>query len=361
MIPPEAQRIPVTKVRHGHHDTDDYAWMRDRDDPALRDYLAAERAYYDASAARWADLTDRLAEESASRIPAGDSSVDWPLGGFVYRTRTPPGAENPQFLRSRPGEAAEQLLLDENVIGGGGYVEVADRLPSPDASLLAWSADLTGAEIYQLRIRDLADGTDRPDLIERGYPGLAWSADSRYLFYLVPDELNRPFQVWRHEVGLSAAADTLLYTESDARYDLTLQGSRSGQFAVITSASRDTTEVRLIPLADPLAEPRVLRRRHPGVEYHADHARSGTFYVVTDEENPEFSLQISTLGPTMPEQAGVACTAVAPARSDTRLHSCDVVGDRLLLTLRRGGAPLLAITDLDGGNVIEVPASGPAR
>ncbi len=53
----------------------------------------------------------------------------------------------------------------------------------------------------------------------------------------------------------------------------------------------------------------------------------------------------------------VACEAIAPARGDTRLHGCDVIGDRLLLTLRRDGAPLLAITDLDGGNVIEV---GPA-
>jgi hypothetical protein len=28
-------------------DPDPYAWMRDRDLPAMRDYLAAERAYYD--------------------------------------------------------------------------------------------------------------------------------------------------------------------------------------------------------------------------------------------------------------------------------------------------------------------------
>ena len=56
----------------------------------------------------------------------------------------------------------------------------------------------------------------------------------------------------------------------------------------------------------------------------------------------------------------VDCPAVAPARADTRLHGCAVVGERLVLTLRRGGAPLLAITDLDGQNVIEVPPSFPA-
>lgn len=55
---------------------DPYAWMRDRDLPAMRDYLAAERAYYDEQ------LDAGLREESASRdttetliIPAAGTSA----------------------------------------------------------------------------------------------------------------------------------------------------------------------------------------------------------------------------------------------------------------------------------------------
>jgi oligopeptidase B len=366
MKPPAAPRRPVRRELHGQTETDDYAWMRDHEDPALLDYLAAERAYYDARAAGLADLTDRLAIESTGRLPAGDSSVDWPLSGFVYRTRTPPGAENLQFLRSRPGESAEQLLLDENIIGTD-YVETGDRQPSRDGRFLAWSADTTGAEIYQLRIRDLATGEDLPDLIERSYPGLAWSAGSDYLFYLVPDELGRPFQFWRHQTGTPASADTLLFTETDARFDLTLRGSRSGQFAVLTSISLNSTEVRLVPLADPLAEPRLVRPRRPGVEYYVDHARPagpgqepGTLYVVTNEKDLEFSLSNVPVGEASPGWTNVQTPAAAPVRRDTRLHGCDVVGEHLLLTLRRAGSPLLAITDLDGGNVTEVASASPA-
>src|SRR5580658_1275309 len=295
--PPVAARVPAVRELHGQTETDDYAWMRDPDHPDLHEYLAAERSYYDACAARWADLTDRLVDESAGRLPAGtETGVGWPLAGFVYRTTRPAGTENLQFRRSRPGESAEQVLLDENVIAAdAGFVTVGDARPSPDGNLLAWSADTTGAEIYRLRIRDLSTGDDRPDLIERSYQGLAWSADSRYLFYLVPDELNRPFQVWRHLVGGPAADDVLIYTETDARYEITLRGSRSGQFAVVTSASRDTTEVRLISLADPLANPVLVRPRRRGVEYHVDHARpvagsgqkpsslpGGWLFIVTD-------------------------------------------------------------------------------
>jgi len=133
--PPSAPRIPSVRDLHGTAENDDYAWMRDHDDPALREYLAAERAYYDAHAAHLADLTGRLAAESAGRVPdRADNSVGWPLSGFIYRTRAPEGRENLQFLRSRSGESAEQLLLDENIVGAAtGYVDVGVREPSPSS------------------------------------------------------------------------------------------------------------------------------------------------------------------------------------------------------------------------------------
>ena len=362
---PVAPRIPSRRELHGISDPDDYAWMRDHGRPELRDYLTAERGYYDAHAALLSALAGRLAAESTGRIPdRAEDSVGWPLSGFIYRTRTPQGRENLQFVRSQSGESGEQLLLDENIVGAEtGYVDVGSREPSPDGGLLAWSADSSGAEIYRLRIRDLSNGADLPDDIERSYPGIAWSADSRYLFYLVPDELNRPFQVWRHQVGTLGSDDALVLTEDDARYEMTLHASRSGGFAVITSACRDTTEVRLIPLADPLTEPIMVEPRRRGVEYWVDHARSGDggpgwLYIVTDDGEPEFTLKrVRADAPGAANWAPVACQEIAPLRGDTRLHGCDVIGDRLLLTLRRDGAPLLAVTDLDGGNVIEVPSA----
>ncbi len=53
----------------------------------------------------------------------------------------------------------------------------------------------------------------------------------------------------------------------------------------------------------------------------------------------------------------VSCPAIAPVRDDTRLLRCDVLADHLVLTVRRGGEPLLIVTDHDGGSVREVPSS----
>ena len=371
--PPKAARIPVLRELHGTADVDGYAWMRDIQLPAMRDYLAAERAYYDAHSRPLAELAGELFRVAAGRTAGlAQDSVRWPRRGYAYWTRMPEGAENLQFLRAKAGEITEQLLLDENIVAAAtGFADIGVREPSPDGALLAWSADTSGAETYELRITSLATGEVLPDLMPSTCPGSAWSADSRYLFYLVPDRLHRPYQVWRHRVGTAASADVLVMTEHDARFEVELRVSRSGELAIITSASRDTTEVRLIPMADPEREPAVVAARRRGVEYRADHASGpaggaagGELYLVTDDGATEYRLMRVPMtapgGLGRENWAEVPCPAVYPARADTRLVTCDVFAGHLLLTLRRGGVPLLAITDRAGGNVREVHAAAPA-
>jgi oligopeptidase B len=356
----------VLRDLHGTADVDEYAWMRDPQRPPLRDYLAAERAYYEAHTRPLAELASELFRAAAGRTTSrAEDSVRWPRRGYAYWTRMPEEGENLQFLRAKSGEITEQLLLDENIVAEAtGFADIGVREPSPDGALLAWSADTSGAEIYELRITDLATGQVLPDLVPRSCPGSAWSADSRHLFYLAPDQLHRPYQVWRHRVGTDASADVLVMTEDDARFEVELRASRSGEVAIVTSASRDTTEVRLIPTGDPEREPIVVAPRRRGVEYRVDHASGpdgGELYLVTDDGAAEFRLmRAPALAPGRENWAQVPCPAVSPARTDTRLVSCDVLAGHLLLTLRRGGVPLLAITDRDGGNVRAASAAMPA-
>ncbi len=363
--PPVAPRVPTVRELHGETVTDEYAWMRDPDQPMLGQYLTAERAYYAAHSRHLDGFARALAAEAAGRFPAGaEYSVRWPLRGFTYRTRLPEHSDNVQLLRSRDGEDSEQVLLDENVLAAQtGFVDVGVREPSPDEALLAWSADTSGAEIYELRIRDLSTGEDLPEVIPRSFPGVAWGAASRHLFYLVADERFRPFQVWRHEVGTAASADVLVFEEQDQRFELTLHCSRSSELAIITAASRNTTEVWVIALERPLEGPVLIEPRDQGTEYRIDHARAasegqGGLYIVTDLGATEFTLmQVALAAPARAGWTPVRCPAIAPARDDTRLLSCDVLADHLVLTVRRDGGPLLVVTDHDGGNVREIPPS----
>src|SRR5689334_14819955 len=113
---------------------DPYAWMRDRDLPAMRDYLAAERAYYDQQ--RDAGLHEELAGELIARVAPAEDSVSWRRDGHTYFTRTVPGQEFEQFCRAGSGGA--DVLLDVNLLlddPANRYVELGVREVSPDGRL----------------------------------------------------------------------------------------------------------------------------------------------------------------------------------------------------------------------------------
>src|SRR6516225_2792248 len=361
--PPVAPRFlpggPSATLADG--EPDPYAWMRNSDLPAMRDYLAAERAYYDQQTD--ARLREELAGELIARVPEAEESVSWRRAGHTYFTRTVPGQEFEQFCRAGTGGRPAVVLLDTNLLLGdpdctGGYVALVVREVSPDGRLLAYSVDFDGDEVYQLRIRDLVSGTDLADRIDTTYYELAWAADSRSFFYTVPDDCYRPHEVRRHRLGTPEDQDVLVFAERDKRFELTVRSTRSGAYVLIESESRDTTETLLIPAADASAAPAVLEPRRAGVEYRADHGDGpdgGEFYLVTNDAAVEYRLVRAPA--TAPGRAGWA--EVIPGSAETRLVSADVFGQYLVVEQRHGGATQLRIVDRHSGEQRLVEAGGP--
>src|SRR5215470_4255304 len=123
---------PAAPARPDQPGADPYAWMRDTADPALRAYLAAERAYYDQRTARTVAVREELAGQMSARVAPAAESASWRRGDFAYFTRTVAGLEYEQFCRRRvPGPGAgeqapdAEVLLDQNLLlqdpecGGG--------------------------------------------------------------------------------------------------------------------------------------------------------------------------------------------------------------------------------------------------
>jgi oligopeptidase B len=359
-------------VQPGSPAGDPYAWMRDHDLPAMRDYLAAERAYYEREMAPTRALQDRLLAEMTARVAPVEDSVSWRRGGFCYFTRVAEGQELEQFCRladpGTPGVAGTpatpvQVLLDANLLLGdpactGRYVDLGVREVSPDGRLLAYSVDFTGDELFQLRIRDLATGEDLPDRIDATYYGLAWAADSRSLFYVLTDQAYRPHEVWRHELGTDPASDVRVFREDDERFALIVRATRSGGYVLIETEARDTTETLVIPAAAPQTPPVVLEPRTRGTEYRADHADGpdgGEFYLVTNDGAEEFRLVRTPA--RAPGRAN--WTEVISGSPDTRLASCHVFGPYLVVEQRRAVAPQLRVVHRSSGEQRLIEAGGP--
>jgi len=290
LSPPVAPTKPHTWHRPTRDVEDSYAWLRDRDDPDTIAYLTAENAYSQAWFDAHATLVDELYEEIKSRIQETDESVPVPHGPWWYVTRTVEGQSYPVFCRGRTIDTATDVILDCNAEADGhDYFDVHAVDPSPDHSLLAWSSDLDGSEIYTLRVRDLATGAELPDELTgtSSWGGVAWSADGQWLFYARPDAQMRPHEIWRHRLATPVGDDVLVAKEPDERFSLDVSLTRSERWIVIASHSRTSSEISLIPADDPTTTARLVRPRCEDVEYAVDHWND-RFVVLTNLDAPDF-------------------------------------------------------------------------
>jgi len=305
ITPPVAHKIPTTLQQLGRVRTDDYAWMKDdnwrqvlRDPQALRadirEHLVAENAYTKAMLAGTEDLQAQIFAEMKGRIKEDDSSVPSPDGLWDYYVRYETGAQHPiHGRRPRGREDGEEMLLDEEALARGkAYFRVGGAGHSPDHTLFAWAADEQGSEYYDIQVRDLASGETLPGPAASASGDFAFSPCSRWLFWIWRDENARPAKVFRRPAR--GGEDVLVYEEADDGMFLGVGTTADDSHIVIHIGNQETTEVRLVPAADPTALPVVAEPRQVGVKYSLDHWTDRWVIRSNADGAVDFKLSVST-------------------------------------------------------------------
>eukprot|EP00929_Paragymnodinium_shiwhaense_P041616 TRINITY_DN21604_c0_g1_i1.p1 TRINITY_DN21604_c0_g1~~TRINITY_DN21604_c0_g1_i1.p1 ORF type:complete len:835 (+),score=155.99 TRINITY_DN21604_c0_g1_i1:147-2651(+) len=267
---------------------DPYFWLRDdtRSKPEVLDHLKAENAYTDARTSHLTAFRDELYAELRSHQQEADEEYPMPRGAFEYYKRHAEGLSYAIHCRRPAGGGAEQTLLDENQLAEGReYCVVSDVEASPQQKLVAFTADFTGYETYDLYVREI--GSDAGVVLApevKDIAGFAWGAgDDTDIYYLTLDEAHRPNAVWRHVIGTPQSADVRLFLEDDDLFNVDVRRSRDGSTVLVESESTETSEVHYIDLeGGDGTSLRCIRGRQPGVRYLVEPAK-GKFYVVTNE------------------------------------------------------------------------------
>jgi oligopeptidase B len=351
--PPSAPQRPYVITAHGHERQDPWFWLRDREDPEVLAYLEAENAYTDAETAPLAALREGLFDEMKARIKETDMSVPARRGPWWYYSRTEEGKSYAIHCRrpargrdelppaGEPGDE-EQVLLDENrEAEGSEYFAVGGAVVSHDHRWLAWSADRTGDEKYELRFRPI-DAETSPDAAPEAVPdtsyGLAWSAGADVVFYVRMDEAQRPYQLWRHRLGTDPSGDELVYEEDDRRFTLGTGTTRDAAFILVGLHSTNTSEWRAIPSGQPLANPAVVMARREGVEYALDHLTPaaggvGWFVALTNDDALDFRV-IAARDTELGSGAADAWREVIAHRPGVRVEDVDAFAGALVLSER---------------------------
>jgi len=360
---PRPKQVPHVWSRPDGDTPDPWAWLRDRDDPDTIAYLEAENAVSDAWFAEQATLVETVFGEIRSRVQETDLSVPVRKDGWWYVSRTVEGASYPIHCRGRSAATAtEQILLDENVEADGHeYFGLNAFDVDRTHRLLAWSSDTDGSEEYTLRIRDLDTGVDLPDTLEdTTWGGTAWSADSTHLFYVTPDEQMRPCTVWRHRLGTPQSDDVEVFHEPDERFYVAVDISRSGDWIMIDSGSRTSTEAYLISAHAPLESPRLVRPRADDLEYTLDHW-GDRWVVLTNDAATDFRVMTAALdmpgewSELVPHVAGRRITAVEAFAGHLVLHEWHEAQPRVRILFRDGAERI--VTPLPEPHDIELDSN----
>lgn len=360
--PPRAPRRPSTRTVHGLSLTDDYAWLRADNwravmrDPSVLDgdiraYLEAENAYADAWFAPLGDLKAALVAEMRGRIKEDDSSVPAPDGPFAYYSRHREGGQHPLACRKALPDGEEVILLDgDREAEGKAYFHFGHWRHSTDHRRLAFSADTSGAELYSIRIRDLATGTDLPDAIEETTGDLLWSADGSVLYYIRRDAEHRPSLVFRHVLGTAPETDTLIYEEPDKGFFVSLGETQSRRYGLIACGDHETSEVHLLDLQDPAAAPRCIAPRTEGVRYEVEHhpdldGVDSLIFLTNADHAEDFKITVAPVATPGREH----WRDLVPHRPGCMILSHTVFSGHMARLEREGGLPRIVIRALADG------------
>ncbi len=356
--PPVARKEHTETTLHGVTLVDDYAWLRQKENPEVAAYLEAENTYAEAMMAPQAALRDELYGEMLSHIQQTDVSVPYRDGNWWYYTRTEEGKQYAIHCRKRGGavrpdeNAPEEVILDGNVLSQGhAFFAVGATDISDDSRWLAYTVDTTGFRQYSLRIKDLETGEPLPGTVER-VGSVVWAADNFTLFYTVEDEeQKRQYQFWRHTRGTPFAADTLVYQDDDERFNLAAGRTRDGKFIVLESHSHITSESQVLPADEPESQFRIIAPREDGHEYFIEH-REGCWFIRTNDKGRNFRLVTAPVD--TPDRAH--WTEQIPHRDEIMLEDVDIFRDFFIVSDREKGLPHLRIYKFSGKGPEAAPA-----
>jgi prolyl oligopeptidase len=254
--PPPTPRRQVIDEYHGIKVADDYRWLENLADPAVKPWSDAQnqrsREYLDGLPVR-ARLKERLHE-----MYSGGSSKYYEVqyqAGRIFTLKWKPPLQQAllETLQSANDLESEKVIVDPNAPNPKGTTTIDFYAPSPDGKFVLVSLSENGTEEGTGHVFDVATGkelSDRIPCIHAATAGgsAAWKADSSGFFYTrYPQGNERPNadsdfyqQIYFHKLGTDARHDTYVFGKDFPRIaEIVLESDPAGKYFLATVANGD--------------------------------------------------------------------------------------------------------------------------
>jgi prolyl oligopeptidase len=192
-------------------------------------------------------------------------------------------------------DAAGRVLIDPNRMSRDGTVALAEFVPDPKGTRVAYAVSDGGTDWKTWRIRDVVSGRDLDEVIRRTkFTSVSWARDASGFYYSrYPARADgsgddqRQAAIWFHRVGSPQSADRLVYAVTDHPTRVPYgEVTEDGRYLVITlSEGTLTSGIVGLPLDRPDAVVRPLLTDWDGL-YSYIGARGEQMYFATTAGAP---------------------------------------------------------------------------
>jgi prolyl oligopeptidase len=257
--PPSTPKRPVTDSYQGVSVVDDYRWLEDWGDPAVKQWSAEEnirtRQYLD-------HLPDREAvQQGLQQLVTATQGEYFDVrerGGVLFAMMAKPPKQQPYLvvLRSPDDVATARAIVDPNTMTGSSSTAIDFYVPSFDGKLVAVSLSQGGSEDGSAHVFEVATGKELTDVVPRVNFGTAggsieWNKEGTGFYYTrYPQGPERPVedanfyqQVYFHKLGTKSTEDSYVIGKDFPRIaEVQLRGSDDGRWLLASVAKGDGGE-----------------------------------------------------------------------------------------------------------------------
>ncbi len=361
---PAARKSDVSDDYHGTKIADPYRWLEDTDS---------------AETVKWVEDENRVTQEYLSRIPQRSKFKDRLLTLYNYERFHGLEKAGPRYLISRNDglqnqdvlyvadalNGKERTLLDPNTLRADGTAALAGVEPSKDGKLLAYGLADAGSDWVEWHVRDIATGTDLPDVVRWSkFSGAEWTPDQRGFYYQrfaepKPGEALRGENVFAklylHRLGEPQSADKLIYERPDQKqWMFAPQVSEDGRYLLLVVETTDFGKNLLFYQDLREATPKTVELiRDLDALYSPLANRGSVFYFHTTDHAPKG--RIIAIDLARPQRGN--WREIVPQQKEP-IDAARVVKDRLVVSYLKDAASAVKVFGLDGRLVKDVPLSG---
>ncbi|MBK7122181.1 MAG: hypothetical protein IPH68_04815 [Chitinophagaceae bacterium] len=347
--PPATPAIPVTDTLHGMYLTDNYRWLEDKDNEAVKTWTRAQHDYTLTYMNETQKTIKGLREEIAAIVDLDYEGPVNTVGKRKFQTIKRKGdKQNKIYTILENGE--KKLIFDPVTYDTSGKTALSSSSYSYDGNICVYGIQKSGSEINTIYFIDTRTGRELYPPIE-GVWNFRWTKDQKHGYITLRNkeliDKQSPLPTYLYTIGSERKNDVFLGAPADAKNSYYIYDNRYSDVTFFGESDfySNTLRIRKTGTTDTGKVIYSSKKNRAYPEAIAD-----KMYILTNDNAPNFKLLVgSTKNPDSKNWK------VLIPESSTVMENYSVTKHHIIVQDKKDIVSRLRIFDFNGKYIKDVP------